>query len=83
MVAEYEGTPQGFYQPMHYDIDLVYEMLRQTIAESRSTQQFVLLKGSCGTHRLAEENDRLARRYMDEIFAIEKHIGEVAAVISM
>jgi hypothetical protein len=32
---------------------------------------------------LDSEDDRLSLRYMDELFAIEKVIGEVAAVISL
>jgi hypothetical protein len=33
--------------------------------------------------RLEDENERLALRYMDELFAIEKHIGTVYGVCSL
>lgn len=32
--------------------------------------------------KLANEEDKLALRFMDELFQIEKHIGEVSAIIS-
>lgn len=33
--------------------------------------------------KFAKEDDKLNQRYMDELFQIEKHIGEISAVISL
>ena len=37
----------------------------------------------CNSGRLAGEEDRLELRYMDELFMIEKHIGEVQAIVGL
>jgi hypothetical protein len=58
-------------------------MIQATIAEKRSTEEYILLEGLCNNIKLSNEDDRLSLRYMDELFAIEKVIGEVAAVISL
>merc|ERR1712127_294935 len=54
-----------------------------TIADKRTNQQFILLEGCCNNRKLADAEDKLTLRYMDELFQIEKHIGEVSAVISL
>jgi hypothetical protein len=33
--------------------------------------------------KIYDEEERLAQRYMDELFNIEKHIGEIAGVVSL
>lgn len=71
------------WSAVHFDMELIIELLRQTIAAKRSNQQFILLEGMCNNGKLAKENDKLTLRYMDELFQIEKHIGEVNAVISL
>jgi adenylate kinase family enzyme len=71
------------WSAIHFDMGLVIELLRQTIANKRSSQQFILLEGMCNNRKLANDNDKLTLRYMDELFQIEKHIGEVSAVISL
>ena len=58
-------------------------MISQTIAEKKTTQQFILLDGMMNNKILASEDDRLSCRYMDELFKIEKVIGEIAGVISL
>ena len=71
------------WSAVHYDMELIIELLRQTIACKRTNQQFILLEGMCNNRKLANEDDKLTLRYMDELFQIEKHIGEVSAVISL
>lgn len=59
-------------------------MIAKTIAEKRQAgEEFILLEGLCNNRKLSKDDDRLSLRYMDELFAIEKGLGEVAAVISL
>ena len=72
------------YSAAHFDLALVIELLRHTIAQVRvPSQRFVLLEGLCNNSRLAMPDDRMELRLMDELFAIEKHIGQVQAVIGL
>jgi len=64
-------------------MELVIRLICQTIADKRTNQQFILLEGCCNNRKLADAEDKLTLRYMDELFQIEKHIGEVSAVISL
>jgi hypothetical protein len=62
----------------------VIELLRYTVAQVRApTQRFILLEGLCNNSRLAIQDDRMELRLMDELFAIERHLGEVQAVIGL
>jgi hypothetical protein len=49
----------------------------------RTNQRFILLEGLCNSGKLHHEDDKLALRYMDELFLIEKELGEVTAVVSL
>jgi hypothetical protein len=72
------------YSAAHFDLELVVEILRHTVAQVRSpSQRFVLLEGLCNASRLASPDDRMSLRLMDELFAIERSIGEVQAVIGL
>jgi hypothetical protein len=37
----------------------------------------------CNSTKLANEDDKLEVRFMDELFNIEQFVGEVAAIISL
>ncbi len=71
------------FSPVHFDQTLVMELLKETIASKRQNQKYVLLEGMCNSVKLQEDDDRLELRSMDELFDIEKHIGEVIAIISL
>lgn len=71
------------YTAVHFDIHLIMELLQQTIAEKRTNQRFILIEGLCNGQKLANEEDQLTLRYMDELFLIEKALGEVTAVASL
>jgi hypothetical protein len=58
-------------------------LVQHTIAERRTNQRFILLEGLCNNAKMENEMDKLSLRYMDEIFAIEKNIGEISSVISL
>jgi len=66
---------------VHFDLDLVVEVVRHTIGQVRTNQRFILIEGFCNSGKLIFDDDRLELRYMDEILMIEKNIGEVQAVI--
>jgi len=59
------------------------EILSQTIAEKRTNQRYILIEGLCNSSKLASEDDQLSLRFMDELFAIEKFLGEVNSVVSL
>jgi len=42
-----------------------------------------MIEGLSNSSKLVFEDDRLELRYMDELFMVEKHIGDVAAVIGL
>lgn len=76
----YEETQ---YSAVHFDFKLVTKLICDTISEKRSNQQFILLEGLGNNKKLEEENDRLTVRNMDELFNIERNIGEVVGVITL
>lgn len=60
------------------------EVLSHTVAQVRSpSQRFILLEGLCNSSRLAMPDDRMELRLMDELFAIERSLGDVQAVIGL
>lgn len=71
------------FSAVHFDLEVVIRMLQATITEKRTDQQYILLEGLCNNTFLEDEADKLSLRAMDEFFAIERNLGEVAAVISL
>ena len=71
------------YSPALFDQNLVMALLKHTIAEKRTDERFVLLEGLFNNSKLQNEDDKLEVRLMDEFFAIESQLGEVAACISL
>lgn len=51
--------------------------------EKKTSQQFVLLEGLCNQKKLEHESDRLVVRSMDELFSIEKGLGQIAGCINL
>ena len=43
----------------------------------RDKQEFILLEGANLCDKLSQVDSKLQLRYMDELFLIEKHFGEV------
>lgn len=78
-----EEEDEKNFSAVHFDQDLVMKLIIEKIKECRTDQKFILLEGICNSGRLAEAENRLELRFMDEFFAIEQNIGEVAAVISL
>ena len=86
-VAVQEDAPDEFneaeYSPSLYDLKLVLELMRATVQEKRTNQKYVLLEGFCTASKTAKAEDKLEVRLMDEFFAIEKHVGEVKAIVGL
>ena len=71
------------YSPALFDQKLVMEMLRSTIIEKRTNQKFVIVEGLCNSHKFQSDDERLELRNMDELWQIERHIGEIKAIIGL
>lgn len=71
------------YSAVHFDLDNVIQIVKDTILQKRTNQKYILLEGLCNNSKLIQEEDQLELRYMDEFFHIEKHIGEVYAIVSL
>lgn len=61
----------------------VCAVIKECIAEKRTNQAYVLLEGMCNHKKLANEDDQMEVRYMDEFFALEELVAKVGAVISL
>lgn len=42
-----------------------------------------MIEGLCNSNKLILEEDKLELRFMDELFMVEKHIGDVCSVIGL
>lgn len=59
-------------------------LVRTTIQKYRRPYQTtILLEGMSNSSRLHGSEDRLELRFMDELFMIEKHIGEVQGIVGL
>ena len=57
--------------------------IKECISEKRTNQAYVLLEGMCNHKKLANEDDQMEVRYMDEFFALEELVAKIGAVISL
>lgn len=71
------------YSAAHFDMKVVLQMLQATLMEKRTGQNFVLLEGLCNQGKLMNEEDRLVCRNMDELFMIEKGLGQIAGCVNL
>ena len=71
------------FSAVHFDLELVIELIKYTIMQVRKGQRYILLEGFCNSGKLIFDDDRLELRYMDELFQIEKNIGEVQAIVGL
>ena len=66
------------YSAVHFDLDLIMELLAHHISVHRTPgQRYIMIEGLCNASRLLHTDDKMELRLMDEIFAIERNIGEV------
>jgi hypothetical protein len=71
------------YSPVHFEQQVVMDLLKETIASKRSNQGYVLIEGLCNNPKLSKEEDQLELRLMDEFLDIEKNIGQIKAIIGL
>ena len=50
------------FSAAHFDLHLIVDMIKQTIAQVRTCEKFILLEGMFNTTKFKEENDRLSQR---------------------
>jgi hypothetical protein len=74
---------EGLYSAVHYDIRIVIKMIQGILTEKRTNQPFILIEGLFNSNRLEDDNEKLSLRYMDELFMIEKNIGEISGIIGL
>jgi len=77
---EYE---EAEYSAAHFDMKVVLELLAATMMEKRTNQNFVLLEGLCNQKKLEDDKDKFVTRNMDELFMIEKALGQIAGAINL
>ncbi len=66
------------YSAVHFDLDLVMQLLVHHVSLHRTPgQRYILIEGLCNASRLMHSDDKMELRLMDEVFAIERFIGEV------
>ena len=71
------------YSAVHYELDMVLDLVAETIAQKRTNQSYVLVEGLCNHHKLVSEEDKMSLRMMDEFVRIEKKLGKVYGVIGL
>lgn len=71
------------YSAALYDYRLVMELLKETIATKRTDQTFVLIEGLFNAPKLDDPDVALENRLMDEFQAVERELGEVAAIVGL
>ena len=72
------------YSAVHFDLDLVIALLAHHVATHRTpAQRYIMIEGLCNASRLLRDDDKMELRLMDEVFAIEKNIGEIQGVIGL
>lgn len=59
------------------------QLLKETVTKMRTNQRFVVLEGLCNSSKLANEDDKLSLRLMDEFFKIEGVLGEIKGIIGL
>lgn len=71
------------YSSTHFELDDVMELVAQTIKQKRTNEKYILLEGLCNSKKLVNDEDKMALRFMDELFRIEKKLGEVVGIIGL
>ena len=79
---EYAGTDDSKYCAIHYELKTVVNLIKQTIKKKGSKSQYIVINGFLNAHKLESWEEKQEFRAMDELFAIEKEIGQVRTVIN-
>ena len=78
-----EESPDFEFYPMHYEINLLIQLVRNIINKLRTTQKYVLIDGLLKSNKLKDDNEKLEFRAIDELLTIEKEVGETQTVIRL
>ena len=71
------------YNAIHYDPQLVYQLIIDKIAECRTNQRYVIINGLLNANLLRQEDDKLQIRVMDEFHQLEQYLGQINGIISL
>lgn len=82
-ISQRDEHEESLYSLVHFDLNLVMQLLKETINQKTTNQKFVLIEGLCNSLKLENVEDQLELRFMDEFFSIEAVLGEVKAIIGL
>jgi hypothetical protein len=71
------------YSAAHFDFNLVLDVVKDKINQMRTNQKFIVIEGICNSSKLVQEDDKMEHRHMDELWHIERELGEVVGVASL
>ena len=83
LLAEYRADPDAQYCAAHYDFPLIIKMIKEGVEKFRTNQQYIVVTGLINSHKLKEKEDQLDSRSMDELFAINKELGTINAIVNL
>jgi len=78
-----DDSQEETYTAANYKQSVVLDMIKATIMEKRTNQQYVILEGVCNSVKLVNEADRNELGLMDELLQIENNIGEIRGIIGL
>jgi len=68
---------------IHYDQKLILKILKDILSKSSGKYQIAIINGYLNSHKLKGYEEKQDFRAMDELFAIEKEIGQIKGVINL
>lgn len=74
---------EGEYSAVHFNQQLVTDLVNHTIAENRTNQKFIILEGVCNSNKLACDEDKLELRLQDELNDIDASVGQIQSIIGL
>ena len=80
---EYNKSAELLYGAINYDYPLVLKMIKETIEKMRTNQPYILINNLINSHKLAHADDQLDIRAMDELFLVNKEVGQVFSVLNI
>lgn len=71
------------YSAVHFDQQLVMDLINHTVSENRTNQKYIVLEGVCNSLKLKDQMDRMEIRLQDELNMIEGCVGTIQAIIGL
>eukprot|EP00831_Metopus_contortus_P046645 TRINITY_DN374_c0_g1_i5.p1 TRINITY_DN374_c0_g1~~TRINITY_DN374_c0_g1_i5.p1 ORF type:complete len:314 (-),score=80.26 TRINITY_DN374_c0_g1_i5:42-983(-) len=83
LLPEISSAEDVKYSPVHFDRKLIIDLVKSKIALKRTNQMFIVIDGFVNSHKLKNLEDREELRPMDELFAVDKEIGEIKTMLNL